>query len=522
MIDNIEQEVARLKAIITELYQSDSMPWIIGYSGGKDSTTCVQLVWMAISELPEEKRSKPVHVISTDTLVENPVVAAWVSKSLEKMEKTAIENKLPIFPHRLTPELKNRFWVNLIGRGYPAPRPKFRWCTERLKILTATSFLQNLSETNGEAILVLGTRKAESHARAHTIEKYEGSSRKYLSRNADPKLSRVWVFSPIVDWTNDDVWEFIGTFENPWGVASSDLLELYRGATPDHECPVVVDTSTQSCGDSRFGCYVCTMVAQDKSMEAMILNDESKAWMQPILDFRNKYLAPDEKERSKRDFKRLGNNRLILIKNELVHGPYTQSYRAELLRHLLIAQVEVKRDGEKSGFKNVDLIGMDELDEIRRIWVEEKGEIEDLLPKIYADVMGKPYPGKERETLPVTSEDLELLSSAAKEWISSNIPGSEDEVKGRSEELYELVRTLLASSYHSKGSKQRSKQLDEIGKILDRYAFLDEAQATQFARTYVSNSSDDASEPPVPDTGTDEKSSLTEEDSDIVKKELLI
>ena len=167
MIDDIEQEVARLKAIITELYQSDSMPWIIGYSGGKDSTTCVQLVWMAISELPEEKRSKPVHVISTDTLVENPVVAAWVSKSLEKMEKTAIENKLPIFPHRLTPELKNRFWVNLIGRGYPAPRPKFRWCTERLKILTATSFLQNLSETNGEAILVLGTRKAESHARAH-------------------------------------------------------------------------------------------------------------------------------------------------------------------------------------------------------------------------------------------------------------------------------------------------------------------------------------------------------------------
>lgn len=44
MIDDIEQEVARLKAIITELYQSDSMPWIIGYSGGKDSTTCVQLV----------------------------------------------------------------------------------------------------------------------------------------------------------------------------------------------------------------------------------------------------------------------------------------------------------------------------------------------------------------------------------------------------------------------------------------------------------------------------------------------
>lgn len=520
MINDIEQEVARLKAIIQKLYLSDSMPWIIGYSGGKDSTTCVQLVWFALRDLSEEQRRKPVHVISTDTLVENPVIADWVSKSLKKMEKAAIENKLPFFPHRLTPELKNRYWVNLIGKGYPAPRPKFRWCTERLKIQTATSFLQSLSETNGEAILVLGTRKAESQARAHTIEKYEGSSREYLSRNADPKLSRVWVFAPIVDWSNDDVWEFIGTYENPWGVTSTDLLELYRGATPDHECPIVVDTNTQSCGDSRFGCYVCTMVAQDKSMQAMILNDESKAWMQPILDFRNKYLAPDAHERTKRDFKRLGNNRLILMRNELVHGPYTQNYRVELLKNLLRAQIAVRRDGKKSGFKEVGLISLEELDEIRRIWVEEKGEIEDLLPKIYEEVTQEPYPGKEIETLPVTSDDLNILSRSAREWVSENLDCTNTEqMEKRSRELYEMVRILLASSFRSRGTKQRSKQLDEIEKILDRFAFVDEEQATEFARKYNKDSEKESSGIAMT---IDDKSLVEKEDTKLEQKELLI
>src|SRR5687767_14380607 len=126
--------VSGLTAEIRELYVSDQVPWVVGYSGGKDSTAILQLVWQALSELPEVQRTKPVHVISTDTLVENPVVAGWVTRSLEIMGEAAAAQGLPITPHRLTPEIADTFWVNLIGRGYPAPRPKFRWCTERLKI----------------------------------------------------------------------------------------------------------------------------------------------------------------------------------------------------------------------------------------------------------------------------------------------------------------------------------------------------------------------------------------------------
>jgi DNA sulfur modification protein DndC len=191
---------------IQELFLSDPLPWIVGYSGGKDSTASLQLIWNAIANLPEDKRRfKPIYVISTDTLVENPVIALWVELSLDRMKNAALEQGLKIIPKRLTPDLGNRFWVNLIGKGYPAPRAKFRWCTDRLKISASTKFIQELSEANGEAILVLGQRRGESAVRDKVIENYQQSTRDRLSRNKDPKLSRVWVYLPIETWSSDDV-----------------------------------------------------------------------------------------------------------------------------------------------------------------------------------------------------------------------------------------------------------------------------------------------------------------------------
>ena len=158
---------------IKEVYLEDNIPWICGYSGGKDSSAVVQLVWTALSELPKEKRTKTVHVISTDTLVESPVVSIWASQSLKKMKEAAEKAELPIIPHRLTPQIQNTFWVNLIGRGYPAPRVNFRWCTDRLKIDTSNQFIKSVLAAESEAILVLGSRKAESATRRKVMEGYE-------------------------------------------------------------------------------------------------------------------------------------------------------------------------------------------------------------------------------------------------------------------------------------------------------------------------------------------------------------
>lgn len=463
---------------IQAIYCSDPMPWIVGYSGGKDSTACLQLIWTAIARLPVEQRTKPIHVISTDTLVENPVIAAWVETSLLRIGTAAKQQGLEIHPHRLTPAMENRFWVNLIGKGYPAPRPKFRWCTDRLKISASTKFIQELSESNGEAILVLGQRRGESQARDKVMDQYKGSTRDRLSKNKDPRLSRVWVYPPIESWTSDNVWEFLISNSNPWGIDNQELFGIYRGATPDAECPIVVDTSTPSCGDSRFGCYVCTMVSQDKSMQAMIQNDEQKQWMKPILDFRNKHLAVED--RSNRDFRRM-NGRLTVFRDELVHGPYTQGHRAKLLKELLTAQRLVRNADQKQGTQLIELISIDELDEIRRIWVEGKGEIEDLVPKIYTDVFETAYPGRELEQVPLDRTDLAMLEQVASEV------DSEPEA---AHELYKLTRSLLAMQFQSIEAHKRSKHLDRLEGVLRHYAFRNENEALEFALSSPTDDSD--------------------------------
>ena len=326
---------------IQQLYKEDNIPWICGYSGGKDSSAVVQLVWMAISQLPDWQRSKTIHVISTDTLVESPVVALWANNSLEKMKRAADIEGLPIIPHRLTPQIQNTFWVNLIGRGYPCPRVNFRWCTDRLKIDPSNQFIKKILAAESEAILVLGSRKAESATRRRVMEGYEEKRyRKHLSPNGS--YPNTYVFTPIENWEDSMVWQFLMQHPNPWGHSNKDLLAMYRGASSDNECPLVVESGTPSCGGSRMGCWVCTMVTEDKSLSAMIQNDDEKSWMLPLLDFRN-YIAAynqdndmsqNDLDRSRRDFRRMTGN-LTWHRDRLVHGPYTKEVREDFLERLL-------------------------------------------------------------------------------------------------------------------------------------------------------------------------------------------
>ena len=214
-----------LKETICNLYLADDIPWVIGYSGGKDSTAALQLVWLSLLSLEKDKLKKDVHIINTDTLVESPVVAKWAENSLLKMKKAAEENNLPFKVHRLTPKYDNTFWVNLLGRGYPFPRKRFRWCTDRLKISPVNDFIKEQIAEHGEIILVLGTRKAESANRAKTMAHYEKMRvRELLSPN--PTLANELVFSPLEDWKDNDVWLFLMQYPNPWGYDNSELLTM--------------------------------------------------------------------------------------------------------------------------------------------------------------------------------------------------------------------------------------------------------------------------------------------------------
>jgi DNA sulfur modification protein DndC len=388
------EDIQILTKEIQELYTLDEVPWCIGYSGGKDSTAILQLTWNAIAALPIEKRTKKIYVITTDTLVENPVVSAWVSNSLEQIKVAATDQQMPVEPHLLHPAVKDTFWVNLIGKGYPAPRHRFRWCTERLKIQPADSFIRNVIRSTGEVILVLGTRKTESIQRGIRMAKHE-EWRVTDRLNANPNRPNSLIYLPIEDWRTDEVWLYLNQWENPWGYSNKDLFHMYRGATADNECPLVVDSSTPSCGDSRFGCWVCTIVSKDKSMEAMIQNDEEKEWMQPLLDIRNQLDVQNDHD--KRDFRRLWGEVTLFERNvdgettvQHIPGPYTKYWREYWLRSVLQAQTQARQNAPEK-MRNITLITLEELSEIRRIWLEDKHEFDDSLPRIYQEVMQEEF-----------------------------------------------------------------------------------------------------------------------------------
>jgi len=465
-----KQEIEGLMETVRNLYLADDIPWVIGYSGGKDSTATLQLVWLAISQLPREKRRKTIHVINTDTLVESPIISKWVQNSFAIMNETSREKGLPFITHRLTPDLNNTFWVNLLGRGYPFPRMKYRWCTDRLKIQPVNTFIKNKIAEHGEIILVIGTRKAESARRARTMAYYEKKRiRELLSPN--PTLANELVFSPLENWTDDDVWIFLMQYKNPWGLSNMDLLTLYRGATADNECPLMTEKNLPSCGKSRFGCWVCTMVEKDKSMEAMISNDEEKVWMTPLLAFRNEFGSEDG-DRERRSFRRM-NGSIQGSYGQLFHGPYKKEIREKWLKELLQMQKNIQDNGP-ADFHNLELITMPELRNIRRVWVNDKHEFDDSLPGIYESVYGKKFDDPEWiRSEAFGKEEWDLLKQVCKDVCPT-------------EELaFEMMYTLIDTENVANSENQRKGIVEKLESCVKKTFYQDEEDATQYYRNRV-------------------------------------
>jgi DNA sulfur modification protein DndC len=326
-------DIKFLQNEVFEQYMSDdnNRPWIIGFSGGKDSTMLLQLVWSTVSKIEPMLRTRQIHVVCNDTLVENPKIAQFIHVTLNNIQTEAVKQGIPLTVHETTPRLEESFWVNLIGKGYPAPNNTFRWCTERLKINPTTEFIKSKISEIGEVIILLGTRSAESTNRAKSIKKYEVKGerlRKHVLPNA-------YVFALIKDVETDEVWHYLLQNDPGWGGTNRALVTLYRNASGG-DCPLVIDTTTPSCGNSRFGCWVCTVVKKDKSMAALIDNGEE--WMEPLADFRD-MLQDNRNKRELRDTKRRGS----YIEDENTWGPYIEEERANMLRVLLEAQKEVQR-----------------------------------------------------------------------------------------------------------------------------------------------------------------------------------
>src|ERR1041384_6671103 len=131
-----------LKDALRQLYLNDPRPWLVGFSGGKDSTMLASLIFETALSVPLRERKKPISIVCTDTRVEIPAIVEMVESTLARMQKCSEQNDLKVEVSLLRPPPEQSFWVNIIGRGYPPPNRVFRWCTQRLKIDPVTTFVQ--------------------------------------------------------------------------------------------------------------------------------------------------------------------------------------------------------------------------------------------------------------------------------------------------------------------------------------------------------------------------------------------
>ena len=424
-----------------ELYLNMKLPWVIGYSGGKDSTTALQIVWQAIAKLPVEQRTHKIYVISTDTLVETPVIVDHVDETLKRINTTAQELEMPFEAHKLSPILDDTFWVNLLGRGYPAPNNNFRWCTERLKINPSNRFILDTVAEHGEVILVLGSRRGESVTRDQVLNMHKVSGYDELARHG--QLPGAWVYMPIEHFTVNDIWKYLLQVQSPWGSDNRQLSSLYQSAQ-DGECPLVVDSSTSSCGSSRFGCWVCTVVTKDKSMQAMIESGEN--WMTPLLGFRDRLAATQDPEvkPDQREIKGRDGTVKISSTGKIRYRTFTLDYSKTLLRDLLQTQKAVQKSEPE-----FLLIGRDELKEIRRIWMMERQDWGDSLPQIHEEETGEQWVWERYDVFAPGRLEADAMGKIAEEY---DVPAS-------------LMQKLLDAEWQNYGMKRRANIHKRIEKI---------------------------------------------------------
>lgn len=353
----------RIEYIISEIKDqyliSDNLrPWIIGFSGGKDSTALLQLVWLALEQVPAELRKREIHVICNDTLVENPIIQEYVDDVLEKIEQTAVQRGLPIRVKKTLPRLEDSFWVNVIGRGYPVPNNTFRWCTDRMKINPTSRYIIEQVAENGEVIILVGTRRSESVTRANSIKRHEIKGKRLTKH---PHHSNTFLYSPIKELLLEEIWYIINAMTSPWGADNSKLFQIYADASADdYECPTMVtDDKHRSCGQSRFGCWTCTVVKEDKSLTAQVNNGYE--WLKSLLDLRSSMF--DERNVSENRETTRRNGQKAVTQDGHNQGNYSIEYRIKLLKQVLETQKVLQQYDSK-----IELIKNSELIAIQVIW----------------------------------------------------------------------------------------------------------------------------------------------------------
>jgi len=432
--ESIEERIKRVKERLKREFLADSRPWVVTFSGGKDSTTVLQLTVEMLLDLKRasfKEKFKPVYIVSSDTGVEMPVIDDYFHNKIKDIDNFIANSGLNVHVEILRPEVDQTFWSLLLGKGYPSPNNTFRWCTDRMKIRPATKFLKGLANEHQSILMLLGVRSDESQARAQSIQKREVNHRGFSKHNDIPNA---FVFSPISDWSNADVWTYLSKNPAPWG-SHVDMMRLYDKGSGEADCNIALNPEAASCGKTRFGCWVCTVVSADKSMENMLRNEEDE-WMRPLHQFRNK-LELYRYEKDKRQTRRRNGQKAL--------GPFYLSVRQELFDELL--DIEEKLSSHLGGNK---LISDEEIIEIQKMWLRD------------GDFFEKAIEISKRHGRNIPFESVKGFNEGDRSEIS--------EICKRNGIPIELIERILQVEHSHRHQLKRSRVFTELDELVTSYS----------------------------------------------------
>ncbi len=334
---------ARLDAVRETMYaaftKKHADPWIVAYSGGKDSTLLLQLVWEVAAAVPSDESRRPIYVVANDTLVESPLVIRHLHQSLAVIRSAVRRTGLPITVKVTQPCIDQTFWVNVIGRGYIPPTRNFRWCTDRMKIIPTNDVINKLVRAHQRAVLLVGTRKSESPSRGRTMTERGVTP---TTMNPHSTIRNCRMFAPLADLHDEDVWQILMQCRPPWGGTHRELITLYRNAGGG-ECPLVLSKEdAPSCGTTspRFGCWTCTVVSKDRSMRGLIdSGHEDAGVLEKLFDFREWLIELRENSANRQRVRRDGNTK-TRHDGTRVLGPFTIEVRRRIFSQLRTLETE--------------------------------------------------------------------------------------------------------------------------------------------------------------------------------------
>ena len=309
--------------------------WAVAYSGGKDSTATVTFVAWAIAS-GRVPAPASLSVLYADTRMELPPLQMAAMKLLDQLRAGGLD------AHVVLPEMDNRFYVDMLGRGVPPPTNRIRWCTAQLKGEPMLAKLADLRERAGEKILMLtGVRFGESAARDQRIavscSRDAGEcGQGWFQATTDTAVADT--LAPLLHWRLCHVFDWL-YFDDRHGYDASGIAAVYGS------------------DEVRTGCVACNLASRDTALERLLRAPEWQH-LRPLLELRELYaelkLPRWRKRKAAPEMTQSGN----YSKNGQRMGPLTMTGRAYGLGRVLDIQ-------QRAG---VDLVNTEEEARIREMW----------------------------------------------------------------------------------------------------------------------------------------------------------